>query len=53
MQSTRSLVTIFSETYRVLDSLIQKQVELILNSALRPLKRKFLKRRLWKSVPVF
>jgi hypothetical protein len=41
-----------SESYSVLDSPIHIQVGSILNSALRPLKTKFLERRLWKSGPV-
>ena len=41
-----------SESHSLLDNPIHIQVHLILNSALRPLKTKFLKRRLWKSGPV-
>jgi len=52
-QSMRSLVAIFSGTHRMLDGLIRNQIESILNSALRPLEEEFLKRRLWKSVPLF
>jgi hypothetical protein len=46
----------FSETYRVLDSLIQNQVELILNSRLATVEEEidnnFLKRRLWGFGPI-